>query len=155
MLNFSIRPGSNSAAIGSPNIATATLLSRNFAGTLKNVMLDGTAYGSYYHYNGTWVMGEMGLMFYSTESTAVLENVVFAPKFTDRGLQRAITMMGRYLVKNFFMIGEDQNALCGGWGGSHFEASVALTTSNLKDLAANLAYIGFDSTDICSCFRRR
>ena len=91
-------------------------------------------------------MGETGLMFYSTESSAVLENVVFAPKFTDRGLQRAITLMGRYLVKNFFMIGEDQNALCGGWGGSHFETSVALTTSTLKDLAANMDWIGFDNT---------
>lgn len=115
MLNFNIRPGHHS---GVPcNTATTSFLSRNFAGTLENVVMECTAYGSNYHYNGSaWIMGETGLLFYATEATAVIKDVVMETHISDRGLQRAISSKGDFECINMLLVGSDMNSICGGAG---------------------------------------
>lgn len=116
MLNFNIRPGYHS---GVPcNNATASFLSRNFAGTLENVVMQCTAYGSNYHYDDTkgWIMGEMGLLFYSTEATAVIKDVMMETQISSRGTQRAVSAMGDFECINLLLVGSDQENICGAAG---------------------------------------
>ena len=153
MLDFNIRPGYFS---GVPcNTATASFISRDFAGTLENVVLQCTAYGSNYHYNGTdWVMGEMGLLCYNTQATAVFEDIVMETHISSRGTQRAISWKGTYTSENLLLIGATQEDVCGGGGyGKHVNfwtcnySLIAETLQKMSEGDANLtATNGYSAT---------